>query len=325
MSEINVEVLRRRSELLAQIRQFFMSHEYWEVETPLVSHDTCIDRWLDPFELNIQGERCFLQTSPEFAMKRLLCKGADSIFQICKAFRKGELGANHNPEFTMLEWYSTRKTLPDQITFVESIISEMLSFTISKGWLPAGTEFKFQQMTYESAFQRYTGLSAMSSELSELESVAARFGWQTNSSVRNDRDDILNFILANAIEPELAKLQAVSITDYPATQSALATIKEGEHPVADRFEMYLNGIEICNGYQELTDPHELRERMQTESRKRRKNGISEYPVESYLLQTMEAYRLPECSGVALGIDRLVMILLGQETLQDVIAFPFPNA
>lgn len=325
MSDTKLEVLQRRSELLFQVRQFFKSYGYWEIDTPLVSHDTCIDRWLDPFELNIQGERCFLQTSPEFAMKRLLCEGADSIFQICKAFRKGESGANHNPEFTMLEWYSTQKTLPDQIKFVEYLFNDLLSFVISKEWLPARTEFKFQQMTYESAFQRYAGISAMNSTLTELEALASKFGWKTNSLATDDRDDLLNYILASVVEPELAKLQAVSITDYPATQSALATIRQEEFPVADRFEMYLNGIEICNGYQELTDPQELRERMQAENKKRRENGISEFPVKSFLLQEMAEHRLPECSGVALGIDRLVMILLGQETLQDVLAFPFSNA
>lgn len=325
MRPLPIEILQRRSQLLNRLRQEFTDHDYWEVETPLLSHDTCVDRWLNPFELMIDSQRCFLQTSPEFAMKRLLCRGADSIFQICKAFRAGESGANHNPEFTMVEWYSTQQTLVEQITFVERLVTRLLEFATLAGWRSGERKLSYQRLTYEAAFQRFAGLSAMQSSLQELHQVAQQYGWTGIEVDSDSRDDLLNYILATVVEPQLAKLGVVSITDYPATQAALARIRNDEFSVAERFEMYIDGVEICNGYQELTDPGELRLRMKQENRKRASHGEALFPTSSFLVEEMKEHGLPDCSGVALGFDRLAMLILNQHLLSDVIAFPFDKA
>ncbi len=319
-------LLQRRAKLLNRVREFFTTNGYWEVETPLLSRDTCIDRWLDPFELEISAERYFLQTSPEFAMKRLLCEGADSIFQVCKSFRDGEVGTNHNPEFTIIEWYRRDVPIADQITLVESLVTDLLRLSEEKGWIEKRNKpLHFSHLTYDAAFQKYASLSALTATMRELQAAAQSLGMQEDSTNQTDRDDLLNFILVSKVEPELAKLGAVSIVDYPASQAALAKIRAEANPVAERFEMYLEGQETCNGYQELTDPQELRQRMQSQNEKRTATGKRELPVESQLLRKMEQSPLPECSGVALGFDRLAMICLGQSSLKDVMAFPFDEA
>lgn len=318
--------LRQRGQLLKKVRLFFERHGYWEIETPLLSHESCIDRWLDPFSVQVDKQTCYLQTSPEFAMKRLLCHGADSIFQICKAFRSGESGERHNPEFTMIEWYRQNISLSQQTAFVEELIAEVMDFCHTelhiKSRFPA--PLKFHRLSYKEAFEKYAGLSPLTAELYELRECAVQLGLQRSSSSIADRDELLNWILAQAVEPELAKLGAVSIFDFPASQAALAKLRFDDVPVAERFELYLNGVEICNGYQELTDALELRRRMEAQNQLRLAEGKPAIPVHSDLLCTMEQTPLPECSGVALGFDRLVMLCLGTETMRDVLAFPFDN-
>ncbi|QDT33401.1 Elongation factor P--(R)-beta-lysine ligase [Thalassoglobus polymorphus] len=286
--------------------------------------ESCIDRWLDPFGLQVFGKTCFLQTSPEFAMKRMLAAGADSIFQICKAFRAGEVGDHHNPEFTMLEWYRQSTPLSEQIKFVEKLVQGSLDFASEKKWIAPSQRFpQFQTLTYEAAFQNSLGISPHESSSETLQELAVANGFQLASGETVDRDDLLNYLLATVVEPDLEEMEAVSLIDYPASQSALAKIvQRGEYFVAERFEMYLHGHEICNGYQELTDPVELRRRMSLQNKKRIADGKSELPVESKLLEAMERQGLPESSGVALGFDRLVMICLGCSSLKDVLAFPF---
>ena len=316
--------LRQRGQLLKIVRLFFEQHGYWELETPLLSHESCIDRWLDPFPVQVGKQTCYLQTSPEFAMKRLLCHGADSIFQICKALRSGESGERHNPEFTMIEWYRQNISLAQQISFVEELITDVLEFCRTELHIKSrfSTPLKFHRLSYTEAFEKYAGLSPLTAELDALRKCAVQLSLQKASSSVADRDELLNWILAEAVEPELAKLGAVSIFDFPASQAALAKVRFGEVPVAERFELYLNGVEICNGYQELTDAVELRRRMEAQNLLRRAEGKPEIPVNSDLLCTMEQTPLPECSGVALGFDRLAMFCLGTETIRDVLAFPF---
>lgn len=317
--------LRRRAELLRETRYFFEQRGYWEVETPLLSHETCIDRWLDPFEMQVHGERCFLQTSPEFAMKRLVCEGADAIYQVCKAFRSGEMGDHHNPEFTMVEWYRVGTPLIEQIDLVEALVTHLSEYSSERGWIPEPFATTFHRMSYDDAFLSIAGFSALETSTPELEQFALREGWTLPASGTSDRDDLLNYLLVQRVDPHLAKYEAVSVFDYPASQAALAQVRNDTVPVAERFEMYLSGAEICNGYQELTDSEELRRRMTEHNIKRTVNGKAPLPVESHLLRTMEEKRLPESSGVALGFDRLVMKCLGLESLSDAIAFPFPEA
>lgn len=341
----SLETLQLRSQLLQTIRGFFEEQGYWEVETPLLSRDCVVDAYIDPFTAEWRPEEGqaqnnsarraairYLQTSPEFAMKRLLAAGADRIYQLTHAFRQAERGAMHNPEFSMLEWYRRGETHHDQMTCVEALVRAIyqrateISDQGSRLPLPAEP---FARLSYEEAFQKFAGLSALTATAEEFARVAEsrqipvpagfetadRLGWQ-------------NLLLVELVEPELARLGAVFVYDYPPEQSALARIRPGEKlsspAVSERFELYLQGIEICNGYHELTDAAELRSRIVQQSKLREQEQRPALPAESYLLSAMEA-GLPECAGTALGLDRLIMLALGKQSLQEVIAFPFDRA
>ena len=326
----SLRAIRPRAQLLAAVRQFFDERGYFEVETPLLSHDVCVDVWLDPFIVRdlgaaAVGDEMYLQTSPEFAMKRLLVAGAEAIYQITRSFRRGEAGRLHNPEFTILEWYRVGSTIEQQMDLVEELV-QSIADSPSHGVDPRGPlEQPFVRLTYDDAFERFAGRRVLTATCGEL----ARLAEQHNVSVppqfsHDDRDAWLNLLLASVVEPRLKELGAVFVHDYPASQCALARVRNDDPPVAERFELYLDGIELCNGYQELTDADELAARMRRQAELRRSNGLSELPTDSRLIAAMRR-GLPECAGVALGFDRLALWALGGNSLADVVAFPFDRA
>ena len=333
-------VLRLRSEMLNWVRQFFRSKGFWEVETPLLSQDVCVDAWLEPFFVESGGSRFYLQTSPEFGMKRLLAAGAESIFQITRAFRQEETGRLHNPEFTMVEWYRVGDTYHQQMDFVEKLThgfchhAEVLARKINgmeaadlKSVFLDGVEppESFCRMTYDDAFQQVFGDGVLSKSVADLRVLATTHGIEGPTSLaEDDWDGWLNLLLSEVVEPMLAKRGTVFLYDYPASQAALARVRGSDPPVAERFELYFNGIEICNGYQELTDPQELRRRQAGQACKRQQAGLSSLPEHSRLLVAMDL-GLPECSGVALGFDRLLLVTLGLSSLSEVTAFTFDRA
>ena len=328
--------LRARAELLRCARSFFDDRGYLEVETPLLSHDVCVDQWLDPLIVpdasrrSERGDRMFLQTSPEFAMKRLLAAGAEAIYQVTRSFRRGEAGRLHNPEFTIIEWYRIGDALDAQMDVVEALVR-----SISAAILP---EFEsgnrqsreriapsFRRLTYDDAFHDFAGQRVLELSVPELQRLAHAHALPIPASLgQDDRDGWLNLLLAGIVEPALAGLGAVFIHDYPASQAALARLRPGQPHVAERFELYLDGIEICNGYRELTDPDQLAARMQHQAALRSAAGMSQLPPDSRLIDAMRS-GLPDCSGVALGFDRLVMWRLGAQHIADVIPFPFDRA
>jgi lysyl-tRNA synthetase class 2 len=309
-------VLRVRAELLTRTRGFFHNLGYWEVETPLLSADVAIDAHIDPFscayvpssDSRAQPRRMFLQTSPEFAMKRLLAAGADAIYQIARAFRNGERGGRHNPECTLIEWYRRGMHYHDLMTEVGRYVSAMLGIT------------EPERITYREWFYRATDVDPLTASDEQLFALAAAHGCDRET----ERDDVLNSLLAAVVEPKLPVGSAVLVYDFPATQAALSRIRKGSPDVAERFELYVDGIELANGYQELTDPEELRRRCQRQNRRRRHRGQEEFPIESRLLAAMDA-GLPECAGVALGFDRLVMLAARAGAIDEVIAFPIERA
>ncbi|WP_437193916.1 EF-P lysine aminoacylase EpmA [Planctomicrobium sp. SH527] len=323
----SLETLQRRSRLLTELRRFFADNGFWEAQTPILSHDCCVDAWIDPFEVTIRrGEIGYLQTSPEFALKRLLCAGADKVYEVARVFRQEELGPRHNPEFTMIEWYRRGDDHHAQISFVEQMIHDLDSFARSHNWNSHRTESPvFHRLSYEEAFERFAGVSPSSASLNELSEVARKTTDPLPAGIETDRDGLLNLILADQVEPGLAQLRAVFLYDYPASQAALARIRHDATPVAERFELYLDGIEICNGYHELTDPIEQQVRMVSQNQKRIGAGKDPIPDDSRLIQFMKANPLPECAGVALGFDRLAMWILGLPAIHQVIAFPFDRA
>lgn len=329
---VPVDLLRRRGKLLGVVRDYFESRGYWEVETPLLSRDTVIDVHLEPFGVTgdfgggIGPATYYLQTSPEFCMKRLLAAGADRIFQLTRAFRQGERGRLHNPEFTMLEWYARGDDHFQQMTMVEGLCSALFQ---SAG-LRASPGLPFERLRYAQAFEAALGVSVLEMTTADLGRLArernlsgeVEFAEQPDSP--GARDDLLNQLLVECVEPWLSSREAVFVYDYPVSQAALARINPNDPRVAERFELYLRGVEICNGYHELLDATELRRRNREQNRERRGRGLPELPEESRLLAAMEQ-GLPACSGVAVGLDRLIMLALGRDRLEDVWAFPIERA
>lgn len=312
----SIDVLRLRARLRKCLLDFFAAHDYLEVDTPLLSHDIIIDAHLDPFEVSVAGARMFLQTSPEAAMKRVLAAGSGSIFQITHSFRSAERGTRHNPEFTIVEWYGVGDTWRDQMTLVEQLIrAGAVEIQGSRtGSLPASP---FSVTTYQQAFRRQLGIDVLTASDAELQDCGA--GCLSGSSLPEDRDDLLNLLLVTEIEPRLGTSRPEFLVDYPISQAALAEASPEDPRVAQRFELYIDGIELCNGYQELRDADELRRREMTQQAVRKRMHSPELPGARRLISAMDS-GLPQCSGVALGFDRLLMVLTGQNQLSDVLPF-----
>jgi len=317
----SLATLQLRARLLAAVRHFFDSRGYFEVDTPLLSHDRVVDPHLEPFVVAAGNAPLFLQTSPEFAMKRLLVAGARAIYQVGHVFRAGESGRLHNPEFTMIEWYRVGDTHLDQMQVTEELVVDVLR--AARG--PSIPQTPFVRTTYRVAFQQSAGCDPFTARTRELAEIARARGLAIPGSLAaSDRDGWLNLLLAEMVEPQLGIERPEFLYDYPASQAAIAQIRPGDPPVAERFELYVRGIELCNGYHELTDPIELRRRMDVESQRRIAEGLGPLPGSSRLLAAMES-GLPPCSGNALGFDRLLMVATGAGSIAEVIPFDFDRA
>lgn len=308
-----LENLRRRAEIASQVRRFLSSRGYLEVETPLLAGQVVVDLHLEPLQADYRpgdltgpGRALFLQTSPELGMKRLLAAGIGSIFQITRAFRNGEMGPLHNPEFTIVEWYRLGASYHELIDEVEALVGQTLGIEVP--WA--------QRLRYREAFVRQVGIDPFEASDAQLHQLALTRGYVAQSPAR---DDLLDFLLCELVQPALAAQRGVFLLDYPASQAALARIRPDEPPVAQRFELFVEGVELCNGYQELTDAEELARRMHHQNELRRAKGRRILPPPD-LLETAMRAGLPECAGVALGLDRLVMVALGARTLSEVMAF-----
>jgi elongation factor P--(R)-beta-lysine ligase len=351
-STATLERLRLRARLLSEVRRFFDSRGYWEVDTPIVSQERVVDANLEPFLVtcepkfaigaNVRTEQPtprYLQTSPEFAMKRLLAAGADAIYQIAHVFRYGESGKLHNPEFTMVEWYRVGDTHHDQMQVVEDLVVNVCKAARDRGIgeeanavrstgkraTPGVPQAPFLRTTYRDAFVRHAGIDAMVMETDELSSWASRRELHPPPGLsRNDRDGWLNWLLAELVEPQLGCDRPEFLLDYPASQAALARIRPGQPPVAERFELYWQGIELCNGYHELGDAEEICRRITTESERRAAEGLLRLPVPQRFLASIRA-GLPDCTGGAVGFDRLMMTATGAQRIDEVIPLPFDQA
>lgn len=321
LSTCSLENLKLRAALLKKLRSFFDDLEFVEVETPLLSTDVVVDRHIDPISVNSLSTTgqvghqttYWLQTSPEFAMKRLLASGADKIYQIGKSFRNSERGRQHNPEFTMLEWYR----VGDDYRRGRELLADFAKVVFDCE--------QVDQVSYSGAFRQRFDLCPIRSSLDSLLHVARE---QTKVRFLGDesRDEILNALLSQCVEPTLGLQSPVILYDFPASQSALAKIRveDAEYSVAERFELYYHGVELANGYHELTDAQELLERNQQVNLQRVQDGKPELPVESRLLDAMRI-GIPNCCGVAVGVDRLLMLLVGAECIDEVIPFPIEIA
>ncbi len=314
-----LSALKTRAKILEKIRAFFAIRDVLEVETPLLSHGTVTD----PFTHSItaqyspagskQTDILYLQTSPEYAMKRLLAAGSGSIYQICKAFRNGESGRKHNPEFTMLEWYR----LNFDHHALMSDMDEFLQFVIATK--PA------TRISYSNIFDNYLNINPHRASINELKNCAVINNLCIAEGIDEyDRNTWLDLLMSHLIEPHLGQVEPIFIYDYPANQAALARIRRDDIPVAERFEVYINGIELANGFHELANATEQRNRFEENIIERRKLGYNEVTIDENLIAALN-YGLPDCAGVAIGIDRLIMIATAANSIKDIISFPIERA
>jgi lysyl-tRNA synthetase class 2 len=295
-----VKELARRAEVVRAVRGFFEARGFLEVETPLIVPSPGLDLHLDAFAV---GPDRFLSTSPEYQMKRLLADGFARIFQITKAFRQKEKGSRHNPEFTMLEWYRANAGILDVMRDTEQLVARVTCGAVTLGGRAVACAPPFARMTVCEAFQRFAGATPEAT----LEMAA-------------HNEDAFYRLLVDRVEPSLAALgQAVFLTEYPAPQASLARAKPGDPRVAERFELYVAGVELCNGFGELTDPVEQRARFERDRAERAARGLHVYPVDTKFLAALER-GLPPSAGNALGLDRLVALACGMTDIAEVMAF-----
>ena len=351
------EILQKRAELLRAVRKFFDRRGFLEVETPLLSADTVVDRHLDPFPVLVStpegcpvshagqadpgrnvgstlGERPpsgevsspggqsrrevprafrWLQTSPEFAMKRLLAAGFDAIYQITKAFRAGERGPLHNPEFTIVEWYRVGQGLKEGMLFLSELCQEILKTS----------EAEF--LSFGEVFRTYVGLNPHRATAGEMAAVADLHAIPTPEIPEDDLDTWRDVLFAELVQPHLGWQRPTIVYGYPRTQSGLARLVPGDPPVGARFELFIRGTELANGYYELTDPEDLVGRFRYNNNWRLRDGKQPLPETSRLEQALREVSFPECCGCALGFDRLVMLAVGAKTIDEVLAFPWEKA
>ncbi|WP_342748436.1 EF-P lysine aminoacylase EpmA [Solemya velesiana gill symbiont] len=316
----SLDRLRARANLLDDIRGFFRQAGVLEVETPACSVFATTDPALDCMTSSYtgpgaaDGRALYLHTSPEFPMKRLLAAGSGAIYQICKVFRDGEAGRLHNPEFTLLEWYRPgfdHHLLMDE---VERMVCSLLDGNCET-----------ERSSYGEVFDKYLALDPHRATADELRQCALQQQVPGAESIElPGRDAWLDLLMSHCIEPQLGRNGLCFVYDYPASQASLACIRHDDPPVAERFELYMDGLELANGFHELADAAEQRKRFERDLEKRAESGKPMVPMDEHLLAALEN-GLPPCAGVALGIDRLLMRLTGASHLDEVLAFPLDRA
>ena len=312
----SIELLHLRAQVLAEIRGFFLARAVLEVETPILSHSSGTDPQLDFFTADYCAhplkQTLYLQTSPEFAMKRLLAAGSGSIYQICKSFRNGESGRTHNPEFSILEWYSVDFTLMQLMDEIADLIAVLFK---DRALLNAT-----QRISYQEVFYKNTGLDPLLFNYEDYCAYALKSASPEALELCNtDHNAWLDFIFSHHIQPSLGKNALCMVYGYPAIQSSLARINKDNSKVTDRVEIFINGIELGNGYYELTDAQEQNQRFDEEILHRQQTCRPTIVKNNQLIAALEA-GLPECSGMAIGLDRLLMVLTKNNHIEDVIPF-----
>ena len=321
---MTLAMAQQRAQLMITVRQFFATHQVLEVQTPLLSQAGNTDTFLQSVAAQVTYQdkpyTYYLHTSPEFAMKRLLASWQVPIYQICSVFRDNEIGVRHNIEFTMLEWYQPNYSLDDMAAELGELLAALYGHSVV-----------MSHYRYVDAFMDFVGIHPLTASLDALQAVAedkGLTGFDFNSDLDNTEDgeaDIrqswLDLLFSHAVEPNLGHDLPTLIIEYPPATAALAKTavdKEG-NTVAKRFELYINGIEIANAYDELADGQALRERFERDNQLRKRHNLPQMPIDEHLLAASDA--LIPCSGIAVGIDRLLMVITGANSLEDVISFP----
>lgn len=314
------ELLHLRARVYQSIREFFRQRDVLEVDTPSLSIATTPDPNIQSFETRFVGcgelhqQRMYLITSPEFHMKRMLAAGSGSIYQICHVFRQAELGSQHNPEFTMLEWYRVDMDYRSLMEEVAALVSSSLDHELVKP----------EYLTYQDAFLQYAAIDPLSATLEELRQQAQQAGFTLPVAGQDDRDLYLDYLMSMQVQPHLGKGRLTFVYEYPASQCALARIPKHNPQIAERFELFLEGIELANGFHELADAGQQLQRFEAELERRSLLGAEAVKIDQQLIAALNA-GLPDCSGVALGLDRLIQFMTNKKSINDVLAFPFNRA
>ncbi len=307
--------LRLRAELLHRLRHYFEQQQVLEVETPLLARGGTTDPHIPSYVVAADdGAPLYLNTSPEFAMKRLLAAGVGPIYQVCKAFRRGEVGRLHNPEFTLLEWYRPGF---DHVRLMGDV--EVLVDVLAEGHREFDSP---QRLSYQACFQQCLDVDPHRASGRELMASAAAQGLGPVAGLRpDDRDGWLDLLMSHCIQPRLGKNRLTFVYDYPAAQASLARVRPGSPPLAERFELFIDGVELANGFHELRDAGEQRRRFEADLQAREALGLEAITVDERLLAALEQ-GLPACAGVALGLDRLQLVLSRSTRLEEVQSFSF---
>jgi lysyl-tRNA synthetase class 2 len=326
----SIDTLHKRAVILQKIRSFFAARDVLEVETPSLSAHTVTDPYLEAMHTlhtqpgMVNANCLYLQTSPEYAMKRLLAAGSGDIFQLCKAFRNDEVGRMHNPEFTVLEWYRVGYCMQQLIDEVAMLLLLILPFE------------QVDQVSYCNLFVKYLKINPLEIELSALITLCTAFGLRDyvsslqgnlvlNQSVHTKtllKDSILQVLFSAHIEPNIGKERPIVVSYFPASQASLATLCD-DGKTANRFEVFYKGIELANGFDELTDAQSQLTRFEQDNQKRIALGLSTVPIDTHFIASLKS-GLPQCAGVALGVDRLIMLALQKDNIEQVTSFGHRN-
>ena len=314
----NLKALRLRAEVYALIRRFFAERGVLEVETPVLSAAGNTDPNIESLSLQFDGPKAagaagrWLRTSPEFALKRLLAAGIGDCYELGRVFRNGEAGKRHNPEFTMLEWY--------RVGWNHHQLMDETAELLKAAMALAGRRASVRDTSFRQLYQDKFGFDAFTAPDQDLRSPLGVYDIDPTGLTR---DDWLDLLMTHLIQPAIPPSRILLVYDYPASQCALARLRPGEPPVAERFEAYLGPLELANGYHELNDPAEQRQRFEADLARRRARNAAQPALDERLLAALP--KMPPCAGVALGVDRLLMALSGSEKIADVVAFPFDRA
>ena len=317
--------LRKRAKIIAGIRRFFDEKGFVEVETPLMVPQPGMEPHLEAFQTTYEMRQFYLHTSPEYAMKRLLAAGFERIYQICKVFRHEPVGRMHMPEFTMLEWYRAYADYTDIMVDTEYLIARLATDlygepVVRTGQYAVDLTPPWERISVREAMLRYAGIRA------DPYSDTAAFIRQAGHSTvdKDDPPDVAFFkVFLDRVEPHLGVQKPVILYDYPAPMAALAKRKYDAPDLAERFEVYIAGVELCNAFTELNDPDEQRQRLEEEIAQRVREGNPAYPIDECFLSALE-YGMPPSGGIALGVDRLIMLLTGASSIGEVMAFPMSD-
>ena len=317
----SLEYLHQRAQMLADVRAYFAAEGVLEVETPILGQGTGTDINLDffstRFSLPSSGQTLFLQTSPEFAMKRLLASGSGSIFQICKAFRNGETGRLHNPEFTLLEWYRIDFDLTRLMTDIDKLLQGLLAPVLSLQ--------ETQRTSYQEIFFQFTGLDALLFDQPRyISSARANKLTEAEALCGHSHTLWLDFLFSHLVQPNLGRQSLAMIFDYPSCLPSLARLNPEDTRVSERVEIFLEGVELGNGYHELIDYQEQSVRFTVEAEERKTRELPVAEIDTRFLEALK-HDMPDCSGIAIGLDRLLMLMTGNDNLEKILSFPVARA